>query len=129
LDKNVEVGVRLRGEAVASLITWFDDLWDSEQAQPITKAMINQWIEETTAVRKDFLRLRSRVPPEKSPHQEHQGPSIQIPSTAQFFSCNTDRKHGLEAEKAMRETGFAAVWEDFDYVKHFQRVKRGDIIF
>jgi PLD-like domain len=41
-DKNIEVGVLLRGRASAKLIAWFDERWASEVAEPLSNSCRHQ---------------------------------------------------------------------------------------
>jgi PLD-like domain len=127
LDKNIEAGVVLPGATVTKLTNWFDEYWISEAAQPLTMTRIVDLRKRTAALKKKFKHLRSLVSSEFSPTIAHEG-SIKVPSTAQFFLCNTDRKHGYEAEKLMCEKNLAAAWENFDFTGHMEQVKQHDLI-
>ena len=129
LDRNIEAGVLLRGPAVSQLTNWFEDYWNSEAAQPLTEGMIVDLRDRTAVLKKKFKHLRSLLRRKAISSTGQDCPSINIPPTAQYFICNTDRRHGYEAEKLMRESNFAAAWEDFDYIGHVETVKRGDLVF
>lgn len=127
LDRNLEVGVRFDGIAVAQLVDWFDKLWD--QAQVLVPEVIIAWRRETEAERTELFALRKRV--EKQPQlSSHRATELRnlFASDSCLYICNTNRKYSLNDEKTMHQRGYAAAWENFRFPSHMNRVKEGDTI-
>jgi hypothetical protein len=134
LNDNLEVGVELTGSHVRELSSWFDRVWSS--ARPLTLAQLSKWEKQTAALRRQYLALRSRVCEKTTLHKE---PRISesskkelraaLRAANQFFLCNTDRRYSATVEQLMRHKKYAAVWEDFRWRGHMDKVRSGDLIF
>jgi hypothetical protein len=136
LDSNIEVGIRVTGSAVQALANWFDAFWIT--AARIDLRDLAEWEEETAALRRAYSALRRQAG--DAPRRRSEAvPAIR--SESQFrkllkkaprcFVCNTNRKHSPDGadENLMCRTKYAAVWTEFKYPTHMQRVEKGDAIF
>jgi hypothetical protein len=136
LDKNIEVGVCLTGNQVQEVIAWFDAFWAKGKALDLPK--LSQWEKETEALRRAYAALRKEAG-EKPKLPNEARPSVASPTrfrdlmnnARRFFVCNTNRRYSPDGtdEALMRQTQYAAVWEDFNYPGHLERVRPGDAIF
>jgi len=135
LDSNIEVGVRITGSAVQDLSAWFDASW--AKADRVGTAEIAEWEQETEALRKEYAALRKKARA-KPTFPSEVNPSVPLPSgfrdlmdnASGFFVCNTNRRHSPdgEDEELMRRTCYAAVWTEFRYPSHMERVEPGHVI-
>jgi hypothetical protein len=125
LDDNIEVGVEMGGSLAAKLADWFDQHWDSEPARVLTEAMIDDMEQRTAVLRRRFRQLRALTQKVRSPVKEL---PVHVPSSAGWFLCNTDRKHGFEREKLMYERGFAVAWEAFRSTDQMKKVRKDSVI-
>ena len=133
LDSNIEVGVSVTGGAVQGLTSWFDACWKG--ARRLSLPMLAKWQEETKLLRREYSRLRTKanlkqpLPAEAlRPGSKHAKLGGLMGTAPRFFVCNTNRRWSFSAEEQMRRSGYAAVWEDFHYPTHMQRVQPGDAI-
>jgi phospholipase D-like protein len=136
LDSNIEVGVCLSGGAVRQLADWFDTFW--AKARRVDQAKVSKWEQETETLRQEYARLRKkagagpRLPNEATPSVPSPARLRDLVDNApRFFVCNTNRRYSPDGkdEELMRRSGYAAVWTDFKYPKHMERVRPGDAIF
>jgi hypothetical protein len=136
LDSNIEVGIRVTGSVVHALINWFDAFWST--AARIGLRELSRWEEETAALRQAYIALRRKAgaaprrASETVPAIRSQSQFRALFKTApSYFVCNTNRRHSPDGahENLMQRTQYAAVWTDFKYPTHMQRVSKGDAIF
>ena len=142
LDKNIEVGVQLKGSAVEELAVWFDAFW--AKAQPLDVAQVAKWQQETAALRHAYGELRRKaasalpsLPNEAlTADQSPEELGDLLGHASRFFCCNTNRREGgrtpdgvYDLEGKMHSSGYAAAWESFDFRSHMDRVEPGDAIF
>lgn len=136
LDSNIEVGVQLTGTIVRQLADWFDAFWKS--ASRIDLRELSEWEQETAALRLAYASLRKEVggrPRRRSeaiPQVRSQAKFRNLLQRApRFFVCNTNRRHSPDGtdEELMLHSHYAAVWTDFKYPTHMERVDKGDAIF
>lgn len=127
LDENLEVGVHLSGTEAAQLVDWFESLWAT--GIKLDLATLAIWGREIEAGRAEYSVLKNKI--KKQPPLSI-GQSAEIvdlfESASRFFLCNTNRRNSPEDERRMRDSGFAAAWERFNYPSHMQMVERGDAI-
>lgn len=141
LDSNIEVGVETSAHDVENLVSWFDRLW--ALGLPVTVDQIAELQRETSALRREFTKLKQRVKSKsKTTRTSKQKTALsdslqQLFETAtRFFVCNTDRRQGDQTptggfvlEEEMHNRGFAAAWEDFKFPTHMEMVEPGNAIF
>lgn len=134
LDSNIEAGVQLGGNSVKELGVWFDTLW--KRSVPLDLKEISRWQQETHSLRSEYAALRKKAMTKQMPRSEAR-PALLSPKQFdslfdkenRFFVCNTDRRWSPVAEKRMRQSGYAAAWEDFRHPSHMQEVESGNAIF
>jgi len=131
---NIEVGVQVAGNNSKELIHWFDALW--ERATRVDLAEVSRLEQETEGLRREYAALRRKA--NNAPRRRVEAtPCVGLPTklrgllgnAPRFFVCNTNRKNSTDVEAQMRLQKFAAVWEDFRYPNHIERVRTGDAIF
>jgi hypothetical protein len=132
LDSNIEVGIQIRGNEVAEIASWFEELWDS--AEPLDTTRLASLRHQTAALHREFSFLRARCDlldrPGTLPDVATEALPSRVGSSLCYFLCNTDRSHGgYEREGLMRARRYAAAWEDFSHTSHMKAANRGDIIF
>ena len=141
LDSNIEVGVETSARETASLMLWFDQLW--ELGVPVTVTQIAEMQRETSALRREFTKLKRQVTSKAkvtrtSKQKAAFSDSLQdlFETSTRFFVCNTDRRQGdrtptggFVLEEEMHNRGFAAAWEDFKFPTHMEMVEPGNAIF
>ena len=128
LGQNIEVGVRLSGDAATKLIDWFDTLW--WPAETLDLEIVAKWFKETKAERAAYSALQKKIEKEPALPTGKAAKLIDLFNTGnRFFVCNTNRVHSREDEKLMRDRGYATAWEPFNYPRHMGRVEAGNAIF
>ena len=136
LDSNIEVGVQLTGAPVKQLSNWFDAFWG--KASQVGLRALSDWEEETANLRRAFAALRRKAG-DKPRRGTESIPQVRSQAefrnlmrrSPRFFICNTNRLHSPDGrdEALMRRSRYAAVWTDFKFPTHMQRVEEGDAIF
>ena len=130
-DRNIEVGTLVQGESVNELTDWYDLLWAS--AKSLNAALIVDLMRQTDISRGEYLLQRNRQPliySKASKEATDPSPSSQVVKpTRQYFFCNTNKRYNASAEALMNSRGVVAAWGDYQYISHFRRVTKGDIIF
>lgn len=141
LQSNIEVGVGFSGKGVSDLIDWYERLWKT--ARPIDAAELWRLKEETSVLRREYLKLKNRAKMlrpaagfESATDTWANNVTDLFKNARQFFVCNTDRRDGertatgaFDREQRMYAQGYVAAWESFAYPDHMERVRRGDAIF
>lgn len=141
LDSNIEAGVETSEEETRTLTNWFDHLW--ELASPVTMTQLSIMQEETSALRREYRKLRQKIKAKPNPiHSTNArnplSDSLQnlFKNATHCFVCNTDRRQGERTptggyalEEQMHSRGLAVAWEDFRFPSHMAMVSPGDAIF
>jgi hypothetical protein len=142
LDRNIEVGVEVRGGRVAELAAWYERLWKTARCR-IDSALLADLRHRSAQLRREYVALRRRSNTLVRSTQVRQASDSPVDDLAalfanarQFFVCNTNRRHadrtpsgGFLLEERMRRRGYAAAWNGFKFDDHIQRVQPGDAIF
>ncbi|MBI5141654.1 MAG: phospholipase D family protein [Nitrospirae bacterium] len=140
-DSNIEAGLETSANEARQLAAWFDRLW--EIASPITVDQLLELHNETSALRRDFMKLKQKLRAKARSSQKNNTKTALsdslvnlFDSATRFFVCNTHRRNGVltstggyHLEEEMHNQGFAVAWEDFKYPSHMKRVELGDAIF
>ncbi|MBX3417634.1 MAG: phospholipase D family protein [Pirellulaceae bacterium] len=141
LDSNIEVGVETSAGDVTNLVMWFDRLW--ALGSPVTVEQIAELQRETSALRREFTKLKQRVKSKPKTNRTSKQETVLSDSlqelfdtATRFFVCNTDRRQGDRTptggyvlEEEMHNRGFATAWEDFKFPSHMEMVEPGNAIF
>jgi hypothetical protein len=138
LDRNIEVGTVVDGDEVQALTTWFDEHWAS--ATPLALSRLETLRQQTAelSLAFKFLRAKCHLVRRAAPHDAHRGKTTspgRFDPSISYFLCNSNRPAsvplstgGYDLEESMKEKGYAAAWETFNYPGHMKDVQRSDIV-
>lgn len=136
-ESNVEVGVEIGAHQTGELIAWYDSLWKS--AEDLAIDDLSDIHEQTKKLRKQYAQLKKlakqKLAVKKSQAKQTDSIAALMDQAERFFLINTNRRYdyrtktgGFGLEEMMHDRGLATAWSNFNYSKHMESVKKGDVI-
>ncbi len=139
MESNLEVGVRITGDHVHRLNTWYEERWS--ESEEVNMEMLADLSNSAVELRRKWKKLKAAaekrltVPSSKSiPVQSalvkalrDPGRSVWLVNTNRRYDHKTERG-GYRLEGRMLDQGLAVVWESFNYPSHMSAVSAGDVI-